>query len=441
MAARTPLAYEAILAELDHCLEVEFTFLHSESLAASIADLPADAQHFLLDWTRRAAATSTNLAFEFAQRALTILGKIELEVIASWCLHAMDNYDRSGLHAAMLVIRDLDGFLVQGHQRATGSLFESSVSVLNHFVQGLDGRQLKVERDETAWTNGEVLYLPGIMAHFDNPEDNFQLYKAHVAQLWAQTRCGTLNIELAPRFAALPDPAHAQALFHRLEVLRLNAFIAHELPGLYRTMHHLSKTLGDAPLPAEWHEAEQALGTPGVGVEATLDWMVRLYDAPLPAPLCYQGKLRPEATWAARQERLARDRDWLRQMLRVLADEILGEPESPRETLPAFELKEREEASGEELLPFEITLQDAPVPVPEAVRGRLTSVILDLGEIPPEYLVPAGDSEYDPDLFKKKENDGQDVWSGTYHEEGAFFYNEWDHARQAYKKDLSLIHI
>ncbi len=439
MAARAPLAYEAILAELDRCLEVEFTFLHSEALAAPIAELPADAQHFLLDWTRRAAATSTNLAFEFAQRALDILGKVEREVIASWCLHAMDSYDRSGLHAAMSVIRDLDGFLALGHQRAAGALFESSVSVLGHFVQGLDGRQLKIERDEVAWTDGEVLYLPEIMAHFDNPEDNFQLYKAHVAQLWAQTRCGTLNIELAPRFAALPDPARAQALFHRLEVLRLNAFIARELPGLYRTMRRLSETLGDAPLPAEWREAEQALGTPGVGVEDSLAWMARLYEAPLPAPLCYQGQLRPEAAWAARQERLARDRDWLRQMLRVVADEILGEPESPREALPAFELKEKEEAREDELLPFEIALQDAPVPVPEAVRERLTSVMLDLGEIPPEYLTPAGDGEYDPDLFKEEENDGLDVWSGTYHEEGAFFYNEWDRARQAYKKDWCVL--
>ncbi len=438
MSQPAKLSHDEIVAFLDECLEVEFTFLHSEDLAGPLADVPPDAQRFVLDWTRRAAATSTNLAFEFAQRALGMIGSVEPEVIVNWCLHAMDSYDRSGLNAAMAVIRDLEGFLALGHRRANGALYEASVGVLGHFVQGLDGRRLKIERDEVAWTDGEIIYLPEIMAHLDNREDNFQLYKAHVAQLWAQTRCGTLNQDLATAFAACADPARAQAVFGRLEAIRLDAFIQRELPGLSRTMRRLSEALEDDLLPASWAAARQALESPDAGVADTLAWMARLYEAELPGPLCYQGQLRPAEAWAARQARLARDKDWLRQMLRVIADEITeGAPE--REPLESFELKEKEEAAEDDLLPFEIALQDAPIPVPEQVTERLTSVLLDLGEIPPEYLSPAGDGEYDPTLFKPDEQDANDVWSGTYHEEGAHRYNEWDKARQAYKKDWCVL--
>ena len=439
MAPRPRLDYEAILSHLDRDLEVEFTFIHTEALARRIAGLDADTQHFILDWTRRAAATNTELAFQFAQRAIEHLEQAGHEVISAWCLHAMDSYDRSGLTAAMSVIRDLEGFLALGYQRAHGAGFEDSAAVLGHFVQGLDGRRLKIEPDDQAWTDGEILYLPGIMAHLDNREDNFQLYKAHVAHLWAQTRCGTLNLQLARHFEAFADPHRARAVFHRLEAMRLDAFVARELPGLARTMQRLQATLGGTrPLEGEWARAQAQLERAGAGVRDSLAWMRRLYASEVPPPLCYQGVLRPEAAWEARLARIERDKAHLRQLLRVVADEITeGAPE--REPLESFDLLPREDAAEDDLLPFEIALQDAPIPVPDQVRERLSSIMLDLGEIPPEYLSPAGDGEYDPALFGEEEGDTADVWSGTYHEEGAFFYNEWDRARQAYKKDWCVL--
>ena len=91
-------------------------------------------QDFILQWTRRAAATNTELAFQFASRAHQALSEVAPEVVSAWCLHAMDSYDRAGLQAAMAVIRDLDGFLLVGHQRAAGSVFEEAVPILRPFV-------------------------------------------------------------------------------------------------------------------------------------------------------------------------------------------------------------------------------------------------------------------------------------------------------------------
>ena len=46
-----------------------------------------------------------------------------------------------------------------------------------------------------------------------------------------------------------------------------------------------------------------------------------------------------------------------------------------------------------------------PVAPPDDVKQLLTSIFLDFGEIPPEYLVPAGDGEYDPSLVEDRPAD------------------------------------
>jgi nitric oxide reductase NorD protein len=86
-------------------------------------------------------------------------------------------------------------------------------------------------------------------------------------------------------------------------------------------------------------------------------------------------------------------------------------------------------------LDFEITLDGAPLAPPDDVKQLLTSVYLDFGEIPPEYLTPAGDGEYDPNLVFDQPEDPDAVWQGTYHEKGAELYPEWDHGRQHYRKN------
>ena len=69
------------------------------------------------------------------------------------------------------------------------------------------------------------------------------------------------------------------------------------------------------------------------------------------------------------------------------------------------------------------------------MRQLLSSILLDFGELPPDYLVPAGAGDYDPKLLNEIEEDPDSVWLGTYHEEGAFLYDEWDHGRQHYRKN------
>jgi len=69
----------------------------------------------------------------------------------------------------------------------------------------------------------------------------------------------------------------------------------------------------------------------------------------------------------------------------------------------------------------------------------MDSIIQDLGEIPDDYLVAAGDGGYRMQNDAKTERDPNDVWKGTYHEDGAFLYNEWDHERQHYRKNWCVL--
>lgn len=436
--SRSPLDASTIASDLDETLEVEFTFIHTEELSDVLAGMSRDTQDFVLQWTRRAAATNTELAFQFANRAKEALREVEPDAVSAWCLHAMDCYDNAGLQAAMSVIRDLDGFLAVGHQRAAGSLYEEAVPILMPFLQGLEGRRLKIEHGDVPWTDGEVIYLPEIVARLDNRKDNFQLFKATAVHLWGQTRYGTLNLNLIEELSAFADAEQAQAVFHALETLRLDARIADELPGLYRRMCALSRQLDDPPLVGDWERAAVALQRPQASVQHSLEWLPRLLDAATLPQRCYQGQLDPAASWAAREQRIERDKARLRESLRVIANEIAeGRPDqAPPEQ---FEVDEPDPERPEGPLQVEVTLAEQPLPIPDKVREQLTSILLDLGEIPPEYLTPAGEHEYDAALLEEASLSPDDVWAGAYHEEGAFLYNEWDVQRQAHKKNWCVL--
>ena len=420
----SPLTAEEIGRRLDEWLEVEFSFLQTEAVAAELATLPPARQTFILDWTRRVASTNIQLAWQFVQRAMEALERMEPRMIGDWCLQAMDRYDSAGLVPAMEVIRDLEGFVEFGYRRAAAALHEEFAPVLQPFVQGLSGRRLVLEEDQRPWTDGERLYLPAMVDRFEDRELNFQLAKALVTRLWAQTRYGTLNLDPA----RLGNASRLRRWFEVFESIRLEGHIARELPGLHRQMTALSQALGEAPWPAEL-AARQAQLMAG-GAEASLAAARAFADRPPPALPVHAGEMDLEAAWAVRQERLLRDQARFREALRLIAEEM-AEGGAPPER---FDLRAREDDDQNDLPELELLVGDQVVPVPEQVRELMTSIQLDLTGIPEEYLEPAGPGEYDPALLQDDTADPDDVWSGAYHEEGAFFYDEWDFARQHYRK-------
>ena len=431
--ALPPLTAPELEAQLNELLEVEFTFHHTDQLAAELAGLPREDQQFALDWVRRIATTHVTLAHEFARRAPGLMTRMDPRVIEAWAVRLCDTYDRLGLYPALRFVENVEGFMQSRHANAADVLFEDVAGVLGNFLRGLAGRKLKLEQGEHAYTDTERVFLPAITAAMESAADNFRLAKATCAMLWAQVRFGTLRLDLAAACAHRADPAHALRQLHGLETVRLTARLARELPGLHRDMAHLRALRGET-LPAGWAELTDRLTRDDAQPEDSLALLDAACALPDFAPWCFQGRLDPEAVAATRAARLEKEKARLRVKLAELLEELRrrGDAAGPERAERALETRTQEE---EGRLDVEVTLDGQPIAPPEDVRQLLVSVHLDFGEIPPEYLVPAGDGEYAPNLYEDQAQDPDAVWQGTYHEEGATFYPEWDHGRQHYRKN------
>lgn len=150
---------------------------------------------------------------------------------------------------------------------------------------------------------------------------------------------------------------------------------------------------------------------------------------------CYQGQMQPERTEAAMLARMEQEKQQLRNALKGLSRELqesAGEAENAKEGRFGARM-EPDPWTGETAV--ELEFNGKPVTPPDDVNRLLQSVLQDLGEVPDDYLVPAGDGEYQADGKRRT----QDVWEGTYHEDGAYLYNEWDYRRQHYRKDWCVL--
>ncbi len=424
---------------LESWLEADFSFRKVGPTAEKLATLAAEDQDFILDWVRRVASSNLEVAWQFARRAPALVGSMDRRLMEAWVLGACDVYDRQGLRHALTVMEEADqwvGNLASRQLEMTaGVLFDEIAGVLGNFVRGLSGRRLTLEQGKHIHTDTDKLYLPGVLARFPSAEDNFKLAKAMATLLWAQTRHGTFRADLAVACAGFPDPARALGQLHALETLRLSARIAEELPGLHRDMERLKRELGEG-LPAGWERFAERLSTPEANIEDSLILLGDAYQLPDFIPWCYQGELRPDAVAAAFAARREKEKARLRVKLAELLDEQSRHRETGASAEPPDDKTFEAEVDDEDgRLDLELTLDGQPIAPPEDVKQLMTSIYLDFGDIPPEYLVPAGDGEYDASLLGEQRADPDAVWQGTYHEEGASFYPEWDMGRQHYRKN------
>ncbi|MEK6747997.1 MAG: nitric oxide reductase activation protein [Pseudomonadota bacterium] len=435
MSKSSALNLTEIAQRLDVSLQVEFTFYHTHELAQTILPLARADQEFYLTWVERVASTHLEISHQFAQRGAELIARMDKHVLEAWLIHAMDTYDIDGLFPAMKIIRNVDQFLHSAHERTAGVALTAQRGVLLHFLQGLSGRQLKVNEGDAAYTDGETVFLPAFVAMFPHVDDNFKLLKAMAALQWAQTRFGTLRLPLQDLIMEHDDPQGFLALFHALETQRLEACLQRELPGLYRDMLRIGTPHSGAAPDTQWRDIVAPLRPATATAEHSLALAQSLFGkvAP-PTPRIYQGELRPHEVLQIRLARIEREKA----RLKVALHDLLTEQAAKPETAPPpsrFDMRETTDPSVPEGARMELTLDDMPVAPPEGVKNLLTSIMLDFDEIPPEYLVPAGPGEYDPRLLHDEEPNADDVWSGTYHEEGAFLYKEWDYRRQHYRKN------
>lgn len=430
---------EQIQDRLDAYLEVEFSYRKTDALSIMLAEQPADRQMFIIDWVKRIASTNIEIAYQFAIHSIQALELMDDHMVEAWVLQAMDVYDRSGLHPAIKAIKEIDLFVRQGRERASGCVYEEQIGVLLPFVHGLSGRKLKLAQADELYTDSEVIFLPAVMAHLPDKRDNFLLYKAAVVHHWAQVRFGTFRIDIETYLQNHPKPDKALRCFHALEITRLDACIRRELPGFYREMQMLKDKLQGQPAPAGWGGLTEQLHSRQALAQDSLDLVNMALSMQIPEVSCYQGQLNPSAVAEVMAKRISREKASLRVALKLIADEINEEKADNEARLERFEAVKEPNPEFPEGFKIELQVNGKSAPIPDGVKATMTSILLDLGDVPNDYLVPAGPGEYDLSEFEEKTLKPEEVWSGAYHEEGAHIYKEWDYRRKHYRKDWCVL--
>ena len=424
IALSEPLGTHQLEERLDETLDPVLSSRRTaQPLALRLAPLERELQDFTLHWVAVIARTSSEMAYQFAALAPDVLRKLDLATTEAWIIHAMDTFDREGLYRGSSELKKLDAFIAASRSRTQAVAFEDACNVLGWFICGLSGRRLKLEAGNEAYTDTETIHLPACSTEYASREQNFIVYKAMATHLWAQTRYGTFNVDPAAKLASYPDPGRALALYHYLETARIDAIIARELPGLAREI----AALGNAAPPPQ--ACRRVLDLDATATDS-LALVSVLYDNFALPRLSYMGAMHPELVQAVRAARIAREKLELQSGLAKILAEKSAAGQAQSAAGPRFTVNRSDPAdAGGDL---GLSLDGAPVAPPERVNDLLQSIAQDLDEIPDDYLVPAGNGAYRDS--KTPENKAADVWQGTYHEEGAVLYHEWDYKRRHYRK-------
>jgi len=401
--------------------------------AAALAQLPRRQQDHLLRWVERLVAVQEQIGYEFACCAAAALQQMGHDGMSAWLQRIMDLYDKVGLYPAITLLRQMEQHAERYRDGHSELDLESVRGVLEGFLAGLSGRQLRLQgSDETPYTDSSTLFLPNSVYAFRDQQDNFLLYKGLLAHQWAQVRYGTLRLDFAAIAEPFGDTQHALRTLHALERLRLDACIERDLPGLGRALRLLREQLGEATLAPVWQRFAEQLRQPTADTTLSCQLLIEAYHH-APPTISYQGVLRPLQVAEARARRQRELQPAIRQMLLALAsDEVRQRPQQRR---PGATQPPRFSAQADpQTLSIRLFLDDRPVAPPLELERALGSVLLDFGDLPPEWLHAAGDGGYQGGDRGGSDADKSPQEAATAGDIDTFYYPEWDYKRQQFRK-------
>ncbi len=391
--------------------------------------------------------TDVELAFNFCQFAPKSLQLVDEEQWNEWIIHVQKIYRQKGLEEAINTISNVEQFL-QSLSLAPNSVALADVSrILESFVTGLSGRYLSVEINEEFFTDTETIRLPEVSTQFKNKEDNFTLFKAMLVHQWAQTWFGTWRIDVEAVANRFKDPERALSIFHKLETIRLDARIHHELPGIARAMRALETEQKTVHLSKNWQRAYEKLAEPNATSRDSMFFLEAVYkDEIMPDDKFYQGSLNPKAVRIAMEARAKKDKSSLREKLTQLQEEleIIDRENTKNETgnsandaiakdgIKSFTIEEVTDDTMPDGFKIELNYDDEAIQPPEEIQEIIASILQDFGKIPDDYL----DTDYVADKNDADAEVEEEQKLTIVDEEDVYLYDEWDHSRQKYRKQF-----
>ena len=412
----------------------------ASGLARKLSGLEKEQQEFALHWAGVISRSNSEMAYQFVDHVCDGFRLMDMDDVTKWIIEAMDVYDRQGLYPGSASLREVETYAAKLSQKRHSVPFEDVVGILNKYVKGVSGRDLEIQSDAQAWTDTETIYLPTSFKWFDSEQLNFQLYKATGTFLLAQTRYGTFRVDpntgvpfVCVAIAQYRDPTRALRIFESVEHMRLLSLMQAELPGLVRQMGELSAS-ADSSLEIDGlSELLEPIRRPDSDVMDSIRILNELYhrNINVPASACYQGIVDLEKIRHVTRKRVDREKEKFRSDLTMLAESLAGPDENNEgeqgKVNVTFAVDEDDAGESEMML----MLDGQPVVLPEDMAQTANSIIQDFGEIPQEYLVPAGDGQYRKDL-QADEEPPEEKKNKT---QGMFYYDEWDFRRRHYRKN------
>ncbi|MBI4698588.1 MAG: hypothetical protein HY758_06680 [Nitrospirae bacterium] len=183
---------------------------------------------------------------------------LSLKEMEGWITHAFDLLDHDGVDQFIYFISRIDENTLWDFLMPRGLSLQDAAPVLETYLRGISGLELKIAPGRETYTDTTTLYLPPFLDRYDESEKNFRLYKIMVAHQWAQITQGTLSPDESVLNSFLKDapPDHpdietlfrsfeerdlAVDIYNILEAIRLEPFLEKELPGLMREAHIIKK--------------------------------------------------------------------------------------------------------------------------------------------------------------------------------------------------------
>jgi nitric oxide reductase NorD protein len=435
------LSSEIIEQRLDELLDAVLSSRRTTAEPAmAMAKFNRRQQEFILSWLSVITKTNSELGYQFIRHAPQALIQMERATVEKWIIHAMDVYDRFGLYPASEAFAEVEGFTQDTAREAVSVTLDETARVLDHYVRGLSGRTLRIEAGNDSFTDTETVWLPAQIHRYTNKRNNFTLYKAIAAHLWAQIHHGTFRRSspnakwLSEHLNSYPEPSRAKRLFHSLETYRLDACIARELPGLAREMQALARHETENDLTPAWQQAIHEVKKIDASVNDTLRQLVALYeDQEVPTCRPWQGALYPERAEATTSERIQRESHELQEWLA----ELLEGPEDDNQISQVKPLQVANSDDPTQGNKWSLEISGEPIVLPDRITNLLQSALLDFDVIPPDYLVAGGDGE--PPSTSQDQKLPASPQDNSPNQSSGWRYDEWDFRRRHYRKNWCVL--
>jgi len=435
---------------------------------------------------------SSQLCFDFLAHLKSGMTCLSIEQLPDWVRGILDVYEADGLRAARDYMDDVEGNFLCRIRGEKGLSLDEAIPKLQFYLRGLSGKTMELQKSTSFYTDTNSIFLPREIISTANVNDNFFIYKLLTSFLWAEIELDiycqyqTDPETLEQGFLSFEDQKLAMACYHLLQTVRIAEFLKSYLPGLMRDGQPLFRHLlrgadlsdfsaesrsefatvqkwllcccADDPLPELSGETEtiiQKVSAEKITYKEMFAATTSFYeiarrkkDFQLPAPLFFQGELRPKE---ARLARLARREEQKQQFIKALAavipllsDTAKSEAE-PKEQSQAPDISE----SGANLSPMNqdakkgpaaedkkndpryICLDDEQIELPEDLHHIAREIEDDLGELPSFYIASANQMAAGRGKAPGKSLQAEEGLSL----QGGLLYDEWDFRRRGFRKN------